>query len=131
MKKNAKGALAAMLAACLLTLCACAANPSEQALYQKLLAYFEGLGYACELSPLADGEREVPIYRASAWDLLTLDGWEEVLVYFDESNRADYLSGRVDEARYGMAARFGLRFVLVYAGEDEGVVRALEDIPNE
>ena len=60
-----------------------------------------------------------------------LDGLEEVLVYFDESNRADYLSGRVDAERYGLATRFGLRFVLVYGGEDEGVREALENIPNE
>lgn len=60
-----------------------------------------------------------------------LDGREEVLVYFDESNRADYLSGRVDTERYGLATRFGLRFVLVYGGADEGVREALETIPNE
>ena len=99
--------------------------------YQKLLDYFENLGYACELSPLADSGRDVPIAGPEAWDSLVLDGREEVLVYFDESNRADYLSGRVDGERYGLATRFGLRFVLVYGGEDEGVREALENIPNE
>ena len=110
--------------------CACAANPPHEELYQKLLNYFESLGYSCELTPLADG-RDVPIAGPDAWDSLLLDGREEVLVYFDESNRADYLSSRVDAERYGLATRFGLRFVLVYGGTDEGVREALEDIPNE
>ena len=121
---------ACLLAACLAVICACAANPPREELYQKLLSYFEGLGYVCELSPLSDSGRDVPIARPDAWDSLVLDGQEEVLVYFDESNRADYLSSRVD-ASYGLATRFGLRFVLVYGGTDEGVREALENIPNE
>lgn len=60
-----------------------------------------------------------------------LDGREEVLVYFDESNRADYLSGRVDTERMGWQPALALRFVLVYGGADEGVREALETIPNE
>lgn len=123
--------LACLLAACLALISACAANPPREELYQKLLGYFEGLGYVCKLSPLADSGRDVPIAGPDAWDSLLLDGREEVLVYFDESNRADYLSGRVDGERYGLATRFGLRFVLVYGGEDEGVREALENIPNE
>ena len=123
MKANRSRALVCLLAACLGLVCACAANP--------LLDYFENLGYACELSPLADSGRDVPIAGPEAWDSLMLDGREEVLVYFDESNRADYLSGRVDTERYGLATRFGLRFVLVYGGADEGVREALETIPNE
>ena len=107
MKANRSRALVCLLAACLGLVCACAANPPREELYQKLLDYFENLGYACELSPLADSGRDVP------------------------SNRADYLSGRVDTERYGLATRFGLRFVLVYGGADEGVREALETIPNE
>ena len=122
--------LACLLAACLALISACAANPPREELYQKLLGYFEGLGYVCELSPLADSGRDVPIAGPDAWDSLLLDGREEVLVYFDESNRADYLSGRVDESRYGLCTRFGLRFVLLYGGADEGVRRALEAIEN-
>ena len=130
MKTNRRRTLACLLAACLALVCACAANPPREKLYQKLLGYFEGLGYACEVSPLLDG-RDVPIAGPEAWDSLLLEGREEVLVYFDESNRADYLSGRVDAERYGLATRFGLRFVLVYGGADEGVREALESIPNE
>ena len=125
MKANRSRALVCLLAACLGLVC------DQAELYQKLLDYFENLGYACELSPLADSGRDVPIAGPEAWDSLVLDGREEVLVYFDESNRADYLSGRVDTERYGLATRFGLRFVLVYGGADEGVREALETIPNE
>lgn len=130
-KANRSRTLVCLLAACLGLVCACAANPPREELYQKLLDYFENLGYACELSPLADSGRDVPIAGPEAWDSLVLDGREEVLVYFDESNRADYLSGRVNTERYGLATRFGLRFVLVYGGADEGVREALEAIPNE
>lgn len=103
MKANRSRALVCLLAACLGLVCACAANPPREVLCQKLLDYFENLGYACELSPLADSGRDVPIAGPEAWDSLMLDGREEVLVYFDESNRADYLSGRVDTERYGLA----------------------------
>lgn len=127
MTKRIQRALLCLLAALCLT--ACAANPPQEKLDQKLLAYFEGLGYACAFAPV-DEARKVPIYRAEAWRSLMLDGREEVLVYFDESNRADYLAGRVAED-WGMSARFGLRYVLVYAGEDEGVRAALAAIPNE
>ena len=75
-------------------------------------------------------ERAVPIYRSSAWQSLLLDG-EEVLVYFDDSNRADYLSTFVEEAVFGPAWRFGLRFVLVYDGSDTAVLNALNAIENE
>ena len=102
MKANRSRALVCLLAACLGLVCACAANPPREELYQKLLDYFENLGYACELSPLADSGRDVPIAGPEAWDSLVLDDREEVLVYFDESNRADYLSGRVDTERYGL-----------------------------
>ena len=124
MKRWAMWFLLAVLAVCL---CGCSQNPSEEQLFAKLIAHFESYGYSCALSPLADSQpdRAVPIYKASAWHQLMLDA-EEVLVYFDESNRADYLSGFVDEERYGRVERFGLRFVLVYAGEDPAVHEALD-----
>ena len=55
-----------------------------------------------------------------------LDGKETVLVYFDESNRADYLSGLIDKDEYGRVAHFGLRFVLVYDGSDPDVLDVLD-----
>lgn len=132
MRRGKRRTLGVICLAALVLLCGgCKQNPSQERLYSKLLAHFEERGYACELAPLADAERDVPIDSASAWTSLWLDNEHEILVYFDESNRADYLSGRIDQDQYGLVTRFGLRFVLIYQGDDENVVKALEKIPND
>lgn len=128
-KQIKKGCLAAMLILVMVTMCACHENPSQEQLYSKLLAHFENRGLVCELQPL-EQEREVPIYKASAWKKMLLNE-EEVLVYFDDSNRADYLSSFVDEDVFGSVWRFGLRFVMVYNGTDPDVLDALNAIENE
>ena len=130
--RNKTARLLAWLLLAVTVLTGCKQNPTHAELHQKLIAYFEGCGYTCRLSPLKDvqPDRDVPVYDATVWQLLTLDG-EEVLLYFDESNRADYHLSRVDTDVYGHAARFGLRFLLVYPGEDADVIRALESIPND
>ena len=69
----------------------------------------------------------MPIYNASVWYTLFLSG-EEVLVYFDESNRADYLSAQIDEEDWGTVARFGLRFILVYEGENPEILSVLQEM---
>lgn len=120
-----------VLLALLFSLSGCKQHPLQDELFAKLLGHFEQRGYACTLNRLSDvqPDREVPIYQASAWHSLLLNG-EEVLVYFDESNRADYLSQPIDVQRWGHVARFGLRFVLVYSGQDEGIIDALRDMPQ-
>ena len=125
--------LTALMLAVLCLACGCTQSPSRQERNAKLLAYFEGLGFTCEVSPLADAqpEREVPIYNATVWQRLLLNGEHELLLYFDESNRADYHLSRLDREAWPHAARFGLRFLLVYPGEDEAVVAALEGIEND
>ena len=129
MKKQINRAwLLLSLAAILFSLCACHQNPSQEQLYSKLFSHFESRGFSCSLLSVEES-RAVPIYRASAWNALLLDG-EEVLVYFDDSNRADYLSTFVDEENFGPAWRFGLRFILVYNGDNEKVLNALNDIEN-
>ena len=129
MKQIKKGCLAAMLILVMVTICACHENPSQEQLYSKLFSYFENRGLVCELQPL-EQEREVPIYKASAWKKMLLNE-EEVLVYFDDSNRADYLSSFVDEDVFGSVWRFGLRFVMVYNGTNPDVLDALNAIENE
>jgi len=124
-----KKMLLLLLAAVMLTVSACHQNPTQEKLYSRLMAHFESFGFTCERQPV-DAQREVPIYKASAWQSLMLNG-EEVLLYFDDSNRADYLSTFVDEETFGRAWRFGLRFVLVYSGSDETVLAALDAIENE
>lgn len=120
-----------LLALLCLLLTGCRQNPSEEALFSPMIRYFEARGFTCELERLEDAqpEREVPIYNASVWHRLLLSG-EELLVYFDESNRADYLSEPIDESVWGTVARFGLRFVLVYPGENPDVTEALLEIEN-
>jgi len=121
-----KLSLLLLLTAVLFALCACHNNPSQEQLFRKMFAHFENHGFVCSLQPVAP-EREVPIYKASAWQSLWLDG-EEVLVYFDDSNRADYLSTFVNEEAFGSAWCFGLRFVLVYNGKEPTVLQALNAI---
>ena len=127
-QKHRKSILWLMLLLSLLLLCSCKENPSEEVLKARLIGHFEARGYTCsfEAAPL---ERSVPIYNASAWEVMHL-GQEEVLVYFDESNRADYLADPIDESIYGKVARFGLRFVVVYSGADAGVLNALDSMPQ-
>ena len=122
MRKKCLLALVLLLAA--LCLSSCKENPSGEDLFEKLVAHFAGRGFTCALEPVETG-RDVPIYNGSVWCSLKLNG-EEVLVYFDESNRADYLSSFVDEECYGRVERFSLRFVLVYAGDDPAVQEALD-----
>ncbi len=113
----------AMLTACLLLLCACKQNPTQEALYQPLEMHFAQYGFVCEWHGVAQ-DRSVPIYNASVWRSLNLGG-EEVLVYFDESNRADYQADGVERDGYSFVGHFGLRFVLVYEGQDVKVLEAL------
>ena len=129
MKSWKKRLLALMLAAFMPLLCACHENPSQEELYSKLFAHFENYCYECRLQPVEEGTA-VPIYKASAWQKMLLNE-EELLVYFDDSNRADYLSETIDEAIYGRVTCFGLRFILVYPGSDAGVLKALDAIVNE
>lgn len=127
-QKHRKSILWLMLLLSLLLLCSCKENPSEEVLKARLIGHFEARGYTCsfEAAPL---ERSVPIYNASAWEVMHL-GQEEVLVYFDESNRADYLADGIDPAGYTFVGQLGLRYVLAYEGQDEDVLEALRAMPE-
>lgn len=120
-----------LLACCLLLcclLCGCAKNPSQEKLYAKLLDHFEAAGCTAVLSSVPEGQ-PVGIADASRWQQLTFaEGKEPVLVYFDESNRADYLKTFVDPSAFGLVTRFGQRFVLTYNGSDEAVIALLREM---
>ena len=111
---------------CCLLLCSCAQNPTQEKLYAKLLGRFTDAGYTVSMMPVAEGQ-PVGIADASRWQQL-LVGEETILVYFDESNRADYLKTFVDAEQFGLVTRFGQRFVLTYNGEDESVIELLKSI---
>ena len=126
-RKRKKTLLAMCLALCCL-LCSCGENPPQEQLYAKLMGRFEEVGYTPVLSSVPEGQ-PVGIADASRWQQLSLgDGQEPVLVYFDESNRADYLRTFVDAQKFGLVTRFGQRFVLTYAGSDQAVVNLLEEM---
>lgn len=127
-KKMPKYLLAMLLVSMVLMLCGCKQNPPEEKLYAKLIGHFEKYGYTCSFADV-DEQRQVPIYKPEAWKSMMLDG-EEVLVYFDESNRADYLADGIEKADYSFVGRFGLRFVLVYEGNDTKVLEALGAMPE-
>ena len=126
--KLRKFMLAALLLGMIFSFSGCKQNPSEQQLYARVTEYFETLGYACSFSAVEENT-EVPIYLSSSWKTLKLDD-EEVLVYFDESNRADYLASGIDAETYSFVGRFGLRFVLVYRGANPSVLQALQAMPE-
>lgn len=122
-----KAAAALMLSLCLL-LCACGRQQPASDPYGKLTAYFTDAGFAC--APDDEAPVDDPaIWEASAWRALDVGG-ETVYVYFDESNRADYLLAQIDQERFGFTARFGLRFILNYRGDNEAVLQALRDMPQ-
>lgn len=129
MKQIRKRLLSVLLICVLFTVSACHTNPTQEQLYSRLFDHFEKYGFSCLLQPMPQ-DQPAPIYKASAWQTLRLNG-EEVLLYFDDSNRADYLSGFVDTEEFGSVWRFGLRFVLVYDGDDPAVLEALNAIENE
>jgi len=114
------------LVMCLL-LCSCAKNPSQDQLYAKLLACFEEAGYSVLLLSVPEGQ-PVGIADASCWRQLHFseEGETPVMVYFDESNRADYLKTFVDTEVFGLSTRFGQRFVLTYNGTNEDVISLLK-----
>ena len=111
---------------CFLLLCSCAQNPTQEKLYAKLLGRFTDAGYTVSMTPVAEGQ-PVGIADASRWQQLMV-GEETILVYFDESNRADYLKTFVDAEQFGLVTRFGQRFVLTYAGSDEALIGLLQDM---
>ncbi len=115
-----------MMALLMMTLTACKSNPSESELYETLFSYFQSAGYDCVLMDV-DADQEVPIHEAESWKMLKLDD-HEMLIYFDESNRADYLLTTIDQTKYGKATHFGLRFILVYEGDDIGILDWMNQI---
>lgn len=131
MRNDKRVAILAVLAISLLLLTACKQNPSEEQLFSKLRQHFEDRGYTFELMPLTEAEVQpkVAIYDASVWTLCSL-GEEELLIYFDDSNRADYLGGLIDQEEYGYIGTYGLRFIVNYRGEDAGVIEALDAMPS-
>ena len=121
----------AALCALLGTLGACAAKSTAHYL-DELAQVIKAHGYACTWEPLADTGREdaVPIFEQSSWYLFHV-GQEEVLVYFDSSNRAKQLAQQfISKDEYPHVATYGLRYILVYNGQEEGVLNLLAELDS-
>jgi len=103
----------------------------DQAYFQPLTDFLSSRGYTYKLEPLADqaGSKDVPIYNETVWYSLCIGtDEEELLVYFDSSNRAKHLADqfcRGDETR--KVVYVGLRFILCYSGTDEGIIRLMDE----
>ena len=93
-------------------------QPNEEAsVFQPLLDYAIAHGYEAVLTPLAETGEDVPIFNASVWYRLMLDQ-DEVLVYYDSSNRAKQLAAQFcNEPEDGHVYSIGLRFILLYRGD--------------
>ena len=119
-----------ILLLCALLLTGCRQNPSQEELFSGLYSHFSEYGFThFAVETLAEGDCEVPIYNAGVWQRMKVDE-EEVLVYFDESNRADYLLQMSNVSGFTCAGRFGLRFIVLYSGSNEKLISAVENMPS-
>ena len=116
----------ALIALTLGLLCGCQKTVTDEERFHKLIDVFTEAGYPCALQDLPD-DTPVGIYNASVWKALNVNG-QTVLVYFDESNRADYLFSMIDQETYGYATYWGQRFVLNYSGTDEALLTFLKTL---
>lgn len=119
-----------LLCALFLLVSSCTAQPLENK-FQAFVNWLGDHGYSSTYTPLADSgnEVDVPIFNETVWYLFALEGGEELLVYFDTSNRAKQLAEQFcSNPSYGKTAAFGLRFIVNYRGNDEGVLSLLEEI---
>ena len=90
-------------------------------------------GYTPTYALLAEAGRTVdmPIANENAWYLFRL-GDEELYVYFDTSNRAKQLAEQFfSDAAYGCTAAFRLRFIVNYRGEDDGILKLLDNMGKQ
>jgi len=80
--------------------------------------------------PLTENSQHtlIPIYDQTVWQSLMV-GDEEMLVYFDSSNRAKHLvqqfCGVLDN---GKAFYVGLRFILYYQGDSQDIMLLLDEL---
>lgn len=111
---------------CLVALTGCFRATALRDPYAQIVEVFSGAGYAATLE---DAREDVPvgIYNASVWKALRL-GDETVMVYFDESNRAEYLANLIDESPFDVVTSYGQRYVLTYSGSDEALISFLEEL---
>ena len=90
-------------------------------------ASFENGGFSVSLSEVSDGTT-VAIGENCRWKALNTESGDEVLVYFDDSNRAEYLAGMVEPGPYGQIFWYGQRYILTYAGSSQALLEFLHSL---
>ncbi len=119
-----------VLLAAALCLCAChQETPNEQ--FKLLTDTLAEKGHTATVTPLSDTGRSeaVPIYNETVWYSVMLEGGQELLVYFDTSNRAKQLAEQFcKEPEDGKVAALGLRYILLYRGEDEAMNALMDEL---
>ena len=121
-------AAALLLLALVLMLVFSPGAQEPQDYFRPLLDFPARYGYSPVLAPLnLPPDTKIPIYDQTVWHGLTLNG-ETLWVYFDTSNRANYLAQQfcTDEA-YGKVIYVGLRFILCYPGGDEKILSIMDE----
>lgn len=126
-----KRMLAAGLLLCLLvSLSACQKQTlTEQ--FQNLSQALNDRGYPHTVSAVSTMGRhfDVPIYDDSVWYEVLLEDGESLLVYFDTSNRAKQLAQQFcDDPSYGKSVAYGLRYIILYQGEDAAILQMLDEL---
>ena len=122
-----RGILWLMLGVFLLSLTSCAPQEPKNH-FQQLFDFLQAEGRTYTWEALADkGENiPVPIYDETVWYRLTL-GEEELLVYFDASNRAKQLAAQFcTDPAYGHVIHVGLWYIICYSGEDEAILEMMD-----
>ena len=122
-----RGLIWIVLGVFLISLSACAPQEPKNH-FQQLFDFMQAEGRAYTWEALADkGEKTpVPIYNETVWHRLTL-GEEELLVYFDASNRAKQLAEQFcGDPAYGCVIHVGLWYIICYQGEDEEILQMMD-----
>ena len=120
------GWLCVLLAGMLLFLSACQGS-SQMDKLAALSDWIEGQGYPCTYDPAVSAPKDTPVAIGdpSLWIPFQVGG-EELLVYFDTSNRAKQLAQQFcSDPAYGTTSYFGLRFIVNYRGTDPGILTLL------
>lgn len=126
-----KRMLAAGLLLCLLVSLSACQKQTLSEKFQTLSQALNDRGYPHTVVAVSTrGQHfDVPIYDDSVWYGVWLEDGESLLVYFDSSNRAKQLAEQFcDDASYGKSVAYGLRYIILYQGEDAAILQMLDDL---
>ncbi len=127
MKRVKSAFLVFLLMICPALLTGCFRATALKDPYAQIKQVFENGGFSVSVSALSDGT-PVAIGDVSRWKALRTEDGEEVLVYFDDSNRAEYLAGMAEQGPYGQIFWYGQRYVLTYAGSSQALLEFLHSL---